>query len=489
MEEAKSMYQGGIIVSANDPELDYNSYKRQGLRCIYCGEPVALNKGLINKPYFDHFKAKSHLDYECPGRVGFDNNLGYYLHYQARGQRKVLFEKYLLDIISESYPDFTSKVSWMEEHLELEELIKKISKMVKKNQGLIAKSIKNKSGLDSKIPLINYLIAVEVLDYLCCNATDYLFNKVLMGIIYFQYNLNHLDLSKVKNVNISIAEDDVSSNIQDFLLSINWLTTIKNIIKKNRLNQQLNFIKKEVHQELKDKIDVFLKKAIYSRESELKNIKHIKLKLRIMGQSIYVENRTVPIASIKEIYENDHGILTIEWIFLKVNIANIDDILFYNNLGDVINNMLIRRLEKSNINLDKSLIIWKDAEDIEEKLKHEKQKFNIESFCLQYISHLLERHNYGNNDIYCSIFLKEKLIYLEVRTFFGLIGDGKYLIMEIQNIILTKTNIIVEIIIKRTADIEYLDKKLSIKKLSIREIKDLIAKILNHNYYQIKYLN
>jgi hypothetical protein len=112
MKQAKSIYLGGEIVSADD--CDYQSYKFLGLICPYCSEAVFLRSGSIREttlrnkkqstqivqPSFAHYKG-SLTSMECENRAttkeGRERIKAIII--ESRNQRLELFNKRLWDLI------------------------------------------------------------------------------------------------------------------------------------------------------------------------------------------------------------------------------------------------------------------------------------------------------------------------------------------------------------------------------------------------------
>jgi hypothetical protein len=105
---AKSMYLGGMIIGAD--EVDYNDYKRLGLRCLKCGEEIFLKQGDNKTQHFAHFKLaeKTKDDQEvCILRASSYNLCSWQeLTVKGKNQRKILFQQFFLDIISDHYKNF-----------------------------------------------------------------------------------------------------------------------------------------------------------------------------------------------------------------------------------------------------------------------------------------------------------------------------------------------------------------------------------------------
>src|SRR6478672_1495501 len=106
MKFARSIYLGGEIIEANDSRLNNQSYKDLGLYCPQCGEEVHLRYGSIKEAYFAHFKKTT--EKKCNFRVeASNNNTGKWTDLEeGRGQRRILFQKHFLYIITINAPDF-----------------------------------------------------------------------------------------------------------------------------------------------------------------------------------------------------------------------------------------------------------------------------------------------------------------------------------------------------------------------------------------------
>jgi hypothetical protein len=110
MEECKSMYHGGELVSALD--CDFESYRELGLLCPFCNEPVYLcgetvrqssrtHKLSYIRPHFKHFPGGDPLDFDCEKRAISAEGKRYLdaIRAERRGQRLELFNRYLWDMI------------------------------------------------------------------------------------------------------------------------------------------------------------------------------------------------------------------------------------------------------------------------------------------------------------------------------------------------------------------------------------------------------
>jgi len=109
MEECKSMYHGGELVSALD--CDFESYRELGLLCPFCNEPVYLcgetvrqssktHKLSYIRPHFKHFPGGDPLDFDCEKRAISAEGKRYLdaIRAERRGQRLELFNRYFLEI-------------------------------------------------------------------------------------------------------------------------------------------------------------------------------------------------------------------------------------------------------------------------------------------------------------------------------------------------------------------------------------------------------
>ena len=109
MEDAKSMYHGGELVSALD--CDFESYRELGLLCPFCNEPVYLcgetvrqssrtHKLSYIRPHFKHFPGGDPLDFDCEKRAISAEGKRYLdaIRAERRGQRLELFNRYFLEM-------------------------------------------------------------------------------------------------------------------------------------------------------------------------------------------------------------------------------------------------------------------------------------------------------------------------------------------------------------------------------------------------------
>ena len=110
MEDAKSMYHGGELVSALD--CDFESYRELGLLCPFCNEPVYLcgetvrqssrtHKLSYIRPHFKHFPGGDPMDFDCEKRAISAEGKRYLdaIRAERRGQRLELFNRYFLEMI------------------------------------------------------------------------------------------------------------------------------------------------------------------------------------------------------------------------------------------------------------------------------------------------------------------------------------------------------------------------------------------------------
>lgn len=209
MEQAKAMAWGGEKVDACD--VTYHDYKYLGLRCCYCGEPVYLKAGFINKPHFAHFPDISpEKKEECVLRqknIGFSIGSGYGKqgYYQNRGQRLKLFQENFIKIILrdiEEEIDFQKCMELLERKIKLvkdsyysyeleinKENIKNIfCKTQRKISILRVANNKRYSYPKNKWNIRNLEIAREAVDYLGARSSS----RILEDLMYYGvYNFEH----------------------------------------------------------------------------------------------------------------------------------------------------------------------------------------------------------------------------------------------------------------------------------------------------------
>ena len=112
MEDAKSMYHGGELVSALD--CDFESYRELGLLCPFCNEPVYLcgetvrqssrtHKLSYIRPHFKHFPGGDPMDFDCEKRAISAEGKRYLdaIRAERRGQRLELFNRYLWEMFTD----------------------------------------------------------------------------------------------------------------------------------------------------------------------------------------------------------------------------------------------------------------------------------------------------------------------------------------------------------------------------------------------------
>lgn len=168
---AKTMYQGGTIVCADD--ANYSSYLDDGLLCLVCGEEVHLRSGYERRPHFAHHKAVALGSEKCPLRVTGYSDGWSGLTPEGRGQRRELFQKHFLNMIASIDSEFSKKIEITKDRI-FSKLLKYITEQCidffynyRANFILECLSLAETS-YDNKLELVlQRLIASEAIDYLC----------------------------------------------------------------------------------------------------------------------------------------------------------------------------------------------------------------------------------------------------------------------------------------------------------------------------------
>jgi Competence protein CoiA-like family len=187
---AKAMYKGGMIVCANDTNLNYSSYLKEGLRCLVCGEEVYLRKGDSRKPHFAHFHVLTSSQYECPLRVMGYSDAWSQLTPEGQGQRRKIFQKNFLRIIAQSTLQFFEKNAIVKATISEDQLnifIKKCYSFFeqKKIEFFTHCRILPKNHENNLI--FKNIIASEAIDYLCTSTSYGIFEKLTNYALFQDY--------------------------------------------------------------------------------------------------------------------------------------------------------------------------------------------------------------------------------------------------------------------------------------------------------------
>lgn len=217
---AKSMYQGGMIVCAD--EADYSSYSLLGLRCLECGEEVYLKSGSEKKPHFAHFKATSYS--RCSLRVtGYSEGLSG-LTPEDKKQRRELFQNYFLSMIARSNKNFYQKIQVVKEKIKTQKLnsfTEACCNHFYDNISLLVMECRKFSSktYDQNL-LLQILIACEAIDYLSLPSSRILLEPLV------HYSLDKFCITITDNWDnyvTQIKPNEIIQQIKDILINISWL--------------------------------------------------------------------------------------------------------------------------------------------------------------------------------------------------------------------------------------------------------------------------
>jgi hypothetical protein len=250
MDYAKSIALGGKNVYPS--QCSPNSYASRGLVCPYCGEPVHLRPGTINKSHFAHFPDISTRKLEeCRERQknqGYQGLGGYGASCNNLGQRLKIFQQNFLQIIltdiEKSFNHNTNlkqldykiahvKSTYYSQELELNKKFVINLLRYQTNSSLIFLSKLDYSAkfLDSNYRQYNYLISREAIEYLTRKSSLSLLNQLIDYSVYhlennYNYNDNVSTLFKAmwsKNSPLPGFNDLVIKNIHEyFIYLIGW---------------------------------------------------------------------------------------------------------------------------------------------------------------------------------------------------------------------------------------------------------------------------
>ncbi len=210
---AKSIYLGGVIIRAD--EVDYNDYQKLGLRCLNCGEEVLLKHGDNKSPHFAHFKLyKTNKNSQ---EICVLRSSSYNLHcwreltIEGKNQRKILFQQFFIDIISNTYHDFKYDVLINKNEAIYEDLVNDYIKEFKHHKKELISELNtlpdnvftNKDDLE-----LQKLILAEVIDYLTLPYTASILLRIINFILYNQKNME---------------KEKIIFNIFVFLFKVDWV--------------------------------------------------------------------------------------------------------------------------------------------------------------------------------------------------------------------------------------------------------------------------
>jgi hypothetical protein len=121
---AKAMYEIDIhtqktrIVCADEEYLNYNSYYFKGLRCLECNAEVFLRAGYDKRIHFAHYPAVNPVERKCSLRITANNSKAWKsLTSEGKGQRKVLFQEYFINMVKNQDKDFDNNIQIVKDRL------------------------------------------------------------------------------------------------------------------------------------------------------------------------------------------------------------------------------------------------------------------------------------------------------------------------------------------------------------------------------------
>ena len=218
MLEAKLMYLGGIVVKATD-ELDYADYINYGFRCIVCGEEVFLRKGSERQAHFAHHRYSPNSSAKCSLRLTQFSTTSsplYILNWENKNQRIKIYQENLLNIISQSYPDFYQNSDQVKNTLSESKLITQCESFHHHKDELLQDIDVKKDYLQS-IKITQKLATKEVIDYLTLKHTLHLLKSVTA------YSISQVEISN-NSLNY------IPWKTKEILLSTDWLYYLVKIV-------------------------------------------------------------------------------------------------------------------------------------------------------------------------------------------------------------------------------------------------------------------
>lgn len=370
---AKSMYNGGIIIAAD--EVNYSDYKILGLRCLECGEEVFLKKGVKKLPHFAHFQELINSPKDCSLRVTGYCEVWNQLTPQGREQRRKLFQQFFLEMLILSHKRFCENVNKAREidgEREIINVYLDSFRGIKKDLIKECLQIYNQSSDESSI--IQALILQEVIDYLCLPYTSHLLEQVIYYTIYQENNF-YLDFL-VNPINVY----NICQKIKNVLLDTNWLSVLSICVNKEKIKVDIGVtqLKKQNNKYYRLHINNGLIKYLKNNTSRRSKIlylgviyKNIRICLEddleiILLQEINRNNTTItrkiPAARISAYSISNKEkeiIIEINWEFVNENLLNtgkIEYFLFYEKLKNFIEDFIHSKF-KNNIYIKFNLVL------------------------------------------------------------------------------------------------------------------------------------
>jgi len=226
MEIAESMYLGGKKIHAKNPSLSLFSYRKLGLRCTYCGEPVCYRRGLTNQPHFAHFPSINPKKYEqCLLRQqsvdgSFSSNYSWWDEQYGKGQRFQLFQKHFTDILKSKIPDLDISALYAEpQEIRLNKLQSETLAFAKKNEYGFLRYIRI---FNNQATSLEREIICEAFDYLIVASSKNIF-KIVSDYLLEKYKTFQSSSSLESN------SVDLCSYILMLLEGIPWLEVFSQI--------------------------------------------------------------------------------------------------------------------------------------------------------------------------------------------------------------------------------------------------------------------
>jgi len=217
MDRAISLYKGGAIIHASDRSLNYLSYVNQGLRCLFCGEPVFLKSGYERRCHFSHFKHLSTRALEqCSLRQRlYSSGSNWRDLVGGKGQRLEVFQARFLSIVSRYILDYYILIKQIEEEMEAPILIRLTNEVYdyfRSHRNLLVQKCYDFSSKDSEDYPVNLQITFEALDYLMIISSAQIVKELIhnrLAVALEKESINLGDLfsdNNVKQVCFSIVE-------------------------------------------------------------------------------------------------------------------------------------------------------------------------------------------------------------------------------------------------------------------------------------------
>jgi|GEM_PF-4823633 len=239
MDFAISLYLGGKVISANDENLNNQSYKELGLYCPECGEEVHLRDGYITEPYFAHFKQVA--DTQCSLRVKHSgNNLGSWIQLEeGKDQRRLLFQQHFLNIITSNDLKFFEKIGLIVARIEpklLESITQDcIKSFVLNNTKIIQETFIESGNSNINFDNLQDRIKIEAIKYLRVKSSSNILKQIFIYCIY-----DYDSLSENHFLNKNVITDALNDKAIKLILSIDWIKEICTLKRQTILHKRQN---------------------------------------------------------------------------------------------------------------------------------------------------------------------------------------------------------------------------------------------------------